>query len=326
MIVDLMAPALAKVETMIDTFIGQIPNLIVALFIFLLFYLMGGLARRVVKRFTEQADLPPNAELVLTRLSRSLLILAGLLVAFPIVFPSFTAAQAVEVLGISGVALGFAFRDILQNFLAGILILLTQPFKIDDQIVVNEFEGTVVDIHTRATFIRTYDGRQVVIPNSDMFTQSVVVNTAFPIRRSEYDFGIGYGDDVELAKRIMLEQLRSMDEVLDDPAPEAFVADLAPSSVNIRARWWTGSLRREVIHVEAEVIDRVRAGLLAQGIDLPFSTYQVLFHDQTEATDGDRARQREGWPVRPGSESPPPHRIVDALGEMVSRGDGRSGK
>jgi uncharacterized membrane protein len=105
------------------------------------------------------------------------------------------------------VAIGFAFRDILQNFLAGILLLLTEPFRIDDQIIVKEFEGTVEDIQTRATMIRTYDGRRIVIPNAELFTESVIVNTAFEKRRLEYDVGIGYGDDIERAKALILEAI-----------------------------------------------------------------------------------------------------------------------
>ena len=94
-----------------------------------------------------------------------------------IAIPSFQPAQLIQLLGISGVAIGFAFLDILQNFLAGILILLTEPFRLGDQIVVGGYEGTVEEIETRATSIRTYDGRRVVIPNSNLFTESVTVNT-----------------------------------------------------------------------------------------------------------------------------------------------------
>jgi len=129
---------------------------------------------------------------------------------------------------------------LLQNFLAGILILLAEPFR-HDQIVFKEFEGTVENIQTRAT-IRTYDGRRIVIPNSELFTNSVTVNTAFENRRL-YDVGIGYGDDIDLAKQLMLE-IHSVNGVLKDPAPDVLVVELAESSVNIRARWWINPPRR----------------------------------------------------------------------------------
>jgi small-conductance mechanosensitive channel len=160
--------------------------------------------------------------------------LIGLFVALSIVIPTFRAGDLIQLLGISGVAIGFAFRDILQNFLAGILILLTEPFQINDQIVFKGFEGTGENIETRATTIRTYDGRRIVIPNSELFTNSVTVNTAFENRRLQYDVGIGYGDDIDRAKELMLEALHSVPEILKDPAPDVLLMELAESTVNIR--------------------------------------------------------------------------------------------
>lgn len=311
-----LTPAFDKIERMVSGVIEQLPNLIVAAIVFIAFYLLAGLLRVIGQRFARRANLTQTAELVIGRLARSVTILIGLLVAAPIVFPSFTAGQVVEFLGIGGVAVGFAFRDILQNFLAGLLLFLTQPFKIGDQIVVGDFEGTVEDIQTRATFIRTYDGRRVVIPNADLFTQSVVVNTAFPTRRSEYDVGIGCGDDIARARQVILDTVAGVDAVLRTPAPEAFVVELAPSSVNVRVRWWTDSRRAEVVDLKARVIEAVKLALDEAGIDMPYPTQQVLFHDQTEETDGDRARQREGWPVKPGEQPPAPRRIVDALARL----------
>ena len=127
--------------------------------------------------------------------------MTGLLVAMVIAIPGFTVGQLFSILGIGSVAIGFAFRDILQNFLAGILILLNQPFRIGDQIIMKDLEGTVEEIQTRATFLKTYDGRRVVVPNSDLFTNTVTVNTAFETRRLEHVIGISYDDDIETAIR-----------------------------------------------------------------------------------------------------------------------------
>jgi Mechanosensitive ion channel/McrBC 5-methylcytosine restriction system component len=121
----------------------------------------------------------------------------GLLVSLTIVAPSFHTTDLIKILGIGTVAIGFAFRDILQNFLAGILLLLHEPFRIEDEIKVDEFEGTVEAIETRATAIRTFDDKRIVIPNTDLFTKAVTVNTAYAQRRSEYVVGIGYGDDID---------------------------------------------------------------------------------------------------------------------------------
>jgi small-conductance mechanosensitive channel len=223
----------------------------------------------------------------------------------------------VQLLGISGVAIGFAFRDILQNFLAGILILLTEPFRIDDQIVFKNFEGTVENIETRATTILTYDGRRIVIPNAELFTNSVTVNTAFDKRRTEYDFSIGYGDDIDCAKQLMLEALYSVNEVLKDPAPDVLVLELAESTVKIRVRWWIAPPRRiDDMRSRDKVICAIKKKLVENGIDLPYPTRQILFHDQTEETDGDRSLQREGWPAGK-SKVPKPRRIGRSLRKLT---------
>jgi small-conductance mechanosensitive channel len=166
--------------------------------------------------------------------------------------------------------------------------------------------------------IRTYDGRRIVIPNSDLFTDSVIVNTAFERRRSEYDFGIGYGDDAGLARRLVLEAVSEVEGVAGDPPPEAFVVELGDFCLNIRARWWTNSWRADVVATHSRVVDAVQRKLAAHRIDMPFPTQQVLFHDQTEATDGDRARQREGWPES-AEGAPRPRTIAGALEKLAER-------
>ncbi|WP_414585716.1 mechanosensitive ion channel family protein [Scytonema sp. PCC 10023] len=306
-----------KVENMINGFMVLLPNIVLALIVFAFFFFVAGKIKGLVKRLTRKHRQARNLGLVLGRLAQGVTILIGLFIALSIVIPSFKAGDLVQLLGISGVAIGFAFRDILQNFLAGILILLTEPFQIDDQIVFKDFEGTVENIQTRATTIRTYDGRRIVIPNSELFTNSVTVNTAFESRRLEYDVGIGYGDDIDQAKQLMLQAIHSVDSVLQDPAPEALVMELAESTVNIRARWWIKPPRRaDALDSRDKVISAIKKKLVENGIDLPFPTQQILFHDQTEETDGDRSRQREGWPAGKG-EVPKPRSISGSLRKLA---------
>lgn len=302
-----------KVQSMINGFIALLPNILLGLIVFIFFLFIASRIKVLVKRLTRNRRSARNLGLVLGRLAQGLTILIGLFIALSIVIPTFKAGDLVQLLGISGVAIGFAFRDILQNFLAGILILLTEPFQIDDQIVFKGFEGTVENIETRATTIRTYDGRRIVIPNSELFTNSVTVNTAFENRRLEYDVGIGYGDDIDRAKQLMLDAMLSVNEVLKDPAPDVLVMELAESTVNIRVRWWVHPPRRaDNLISRDKVITAIKKTLVANGIDLPFPTQQILFHDQTEETDGNRSRQREGWPAGKG-EVPKPRRISDSL-------------
>jgi small conductance mechanosensitive channel len=125
------------------------------------------------------------------------------------------------------------------------------------------------------------------------------VNTARPLRRSQYDVGIGYGDDIEAARAAILEAISKVEAVVTDPAPEVIVFDLAASSVNLRIRWWTPSKGFNLVRVQGEVLEGLKHALDAKGIDIPYATQVMLFHDQTEETDGKRGAQREGWPQRP---------------------------
>ncbi|MEG4586214.1 mechanosensitive ion channel family protein [Microcoleus sp. MOSTC5] len=306
-----------KMESMIDGLIIMLPNIVLALIVFAIFFCVGGAIKRAVRRVTRNHHQARNLGLVLGRLAQGTIVLVGLFVALSIIIPTFKAGDLIQLLGISGVAIGFAFRDILQNFLAGILILLTEPFRIDDQIVFKNFEGTVENIETRATTIQTYDGRRIVIPNAELFTNAVTVNTAFDKRRTEYDFGIGYNDDIDRAKQLMLEALYTVNEVLKDPAPDVLVVQLAESTVNIRVRWWIAPPRRiDDMRSRDKVICAIKKKLVENGIDLPYPTRQILFHDQTEETDGDRSQQREGWPAGK-SKVPKPRSMGGSVGKLV---------
>lgn len=143
-----------RIQGMINGFIVLLPNIVLALIVFAIFFVVARAIKRVVKRLTRDRHQARNLGLVLGRLAQGTILLIGLFVALSIVIPTFRAGDLIQLLGISGVAIGFAFRDILQNFLAGILILLTEPFQINDQIVFKEFEGTVENIETRATTIK----------------------------------------------------------------------------------------------------------------------------------------------------------------------------
>ena len=308
---------------MVKSTIELIPNILIAIVVFILFWFVAKFSRGLIKNLTKRKQ-SRNLGLVLARLSQGFIILVGAFIALAIVVPSFKPGDLVQLLGVSGVAVGFAFRDILQNFLAGILILITEPFVIGDQIVFKDFEGTVEHIQTRATTIRTYDGTKIVIPNAELFTNSVKVNTAFEKRRLQYDIGIGYGDNIAEAKKIILEVLRNNPDALSEPAPEALVVDLAASTINIRARWWINPPRRaEVIDSQDQVLTELCNKLVAAGIDLPFPTQQILFHDQTESTDGDRASQREGWPPAKG-DNPRSRSISGSLRQLAKNSSGEN--
>jgi small conductance mechanosensitive channel len=278
-----------------------LPNIFFGLVVLVLFVLGARTVRSLVGRITRSRSKRESLARLLSRLAYVATLILGVLVTATIILPGFTPTSLVSALGVSGIAIGFAFKDIFQNFLAGILLLLTEPFTIGDQIKYKDFEGSVEDIQTRATTIKTYDGRRVIIPNAEIFTNAITVNTAYDKRRLQYDVGIGYGDDIARTRQLILEAVREVEGVLTDPAPDALVMDLAESSVNIRARWWINPPRQaDVLDAQDRVLEAIKNKLSANGIDLPYPTRQLLFHDQTEVTDGDRRRQREGWPAGKG--------------------------
>jgi small conductance mechanosensitive channel len=184
-------------------------------------------------------------------------------------------------LGVGSLVLGLAFKDILRNYLAGILLLATEPFRIGDQVIVAGFEGTVEEIEPRATFIRTYDGRRVVVPNGEMFEKVLVVNTAFERRRVEYDVGIGVEDDVERAKALILEAVAETGSALSSPAPEVLTYDLDDYSVKLRVRWWIQPPEMaELFDARDKVLAAIKVKLLSNGIDLPYPTHHVVLQDR----------------------------------------------
>ncbi len=312
------------VDNMIDGLFTALPKIAIGIIVFLIFWIGAKLLRGAIERLLARAA-NSGVATVLARLAYWVLLILGLLIAVTIIVPSMTPGKLVSTLGIGGVAIGFAFKDIFQNLLAGILILLRQPFKVGDEITSGEFTGTVEAIETRATFIRTYDGRRIIIPNSQIYQEPVAVITAYEMVRSEYDVGIGYGDDIGAALDVALQTLKGIDGILADPGPDVLVWDLAGASVNLRIRWWTDPVRSNVVLMRSKVLKAVAEAMAAASIDLPFPTQVVLLHDQTEATDGDRTRQREGWPA--GDNPPKAATLAGAVRRMSDdRGDDGTAK
>ncbi|MGX9983078.1 mechanosensitive ion channel family protein [Methylobacterium fujisawaense] len=294
----IFSEALGRLEELGRSAVALLPGLAIALVLFGIGLLVAKVVRAAVRRAAELRDASPGSASVLGRIAGGVTVLVSFLVAASVAFPSVSAADLFNLLGIGGVAIGFAFRDVLQNLLAGILILLTRPFVIGDQIRAGSHEGTVEDVWVRATVLRTYDNQRVLIPNATLFVDKITVITAHDKRRLAFPLTIGNGDDIREARRIIVEALEATKGVLADPPPEALVTGLGAAGVDMTARLWIDPpRRRDAVDALDHAISNVKEALTAAGIDLPYPTSQVLFHDQTEAADGDRTRQREGWPV-----------------------------
>ena len=163
-----------------DAAISLLPNLILAVVVFVLFVILASAGKSVVRRIIEKRRQRRSLALLLGQCTHTLVVILGFLIALSIVTPSFQASDLIKVLGIGSVAVGFAFQTILQNFLAGILPLMEEPYEIGDSISVTGLPGTVGDIQTRATIITTKDKRRVVVPNAVLFTSPVIVGQQQP--------------------------------------------------------------------------------------------------------------------------------------------------
>nr|WP_144918836.1 mechanosensitive ion channel family protein [Moraxella osloensis] len=256
---------------LLQQMISRIPYLIVASFVFVIFWVLSIFFKKAVTRILGSRKHHQNLVTVFRRVGSALILFLGFMVAMIIAVPSFTPGKLIGALGIGSVAIGFAFKDIFQNLLSGILLLLSEPFRIGDQIISGNFEGTVEDIQIRATTIRTYDGRKVVIPNSQLYTSTMTVNTAYSQRRLEFDVGIGYENNIIDAQRVILSVLKAAPTVSKLAEPSVIATALADSSVVLRVRWFIddGTQTNRVASIN-EVIILVKEALEKANISIPF--------------------------------------------------------
>lgn len=257
-----------------DIFTGvaeRMPYFVVALVVFVCFVIASMIFKAVVYRLLNNEGTHGNLVKVFQRVGGALILFVGFMVAMVIAIPGFTPAKLVGALGIGSVAIGFAFKDIFQNLLSGILLLLSEPFRIGDQIISGEYEGTVEDIKIRATTIKTYDGTQVVIPNSHLYTSALTVNTAYKQRRLHVAVGIGYEDDIEEAKAVILKALKQSDTVSKLAEPSVVATGFGDSSIDLSVRWYIddGTQANKVTSIH-EVIVAIKRALDAAGINIPF--------------------------------------------------------
>ena len=256
---------------LLQQMISRIPYLIVASLVFVIFWVLSIFFKKAVTRILGSRKHHQNLVTVFRRVGSALILFLGFMVAMIIAVPSFTPGKLIGALGIGSVAIGFAFKDIFQNLLSGILLLLSEPFRIGDQIISGNFEGTVEDIQIRATTIRTYDGRKVVIPNSQLYTSTMTVNTAYSQRRLEFDVGIGYENNIIDAQQVILIVLKAAPTVSKLAEPSVIATALADSSVVLRVRWFIddGTQTNRVASIN-EVIILVKEALEKANISIPF--------------------------------------------------------
>jgi small conductance mechanosensitive channel len=259
---------LEAVETLVAGFVARLPLIVIALVVTVL----GLFAVRYVVRWTEAGLRRARADIAVQRLVgnvlRVLLVLFILLFALSLVGVEVGAVLAG--LGLAGLALAFALQNILENFVAGMLILIRKPFRPGDQIESNSFAGTVEDIDLRVTRVRDFDDEIVLIPNATVFTEPIINLTRLGRRRTRVTVGVDYRDDHDRAREVLETAVRSVDGVLVHPDPEVLCIELGDSSVDFEVSFWTAPQMREVRFVRDRVLRACKSAVEAEGMTIPW--------------------------------------------------------
>ena len=277
-----------------------IPRVLAALAVLGLFWALAVTVRAVLRQVFRRIIADLTVENLLKQIAYYAVWAIGILVAADAL--GFEPGAVVTGLGLTGLALGFALKDIISNFVSGMLILALRPFEIGDEIVVGATEGAVQRIELRATEIRTYDGRLVLVPNAELFTSRVTNNTAAPVRRTSVDVPVGYGTDLTLAEEALLAAAAGVPEVLPAPPPSVRFRELGPSDILLELRFWTDSRRADLLATTSAVRSRVVETFRAAGVSLP-------------EPDVRRLRIEEDRSEKPGNDSVRPAAAVTPLRE-----------
>jgi len=251
-----------------ETFVTALPRVGIALGVLAAFVVTGRLLRPLVRRRLVRFRTPSFAR-VFAKLTSSAMTVMGVLLAITIVFPSVRPVDVLTGAGVLTIAAGFAFQDILQNMLAGILLLFREPFHGGDQIEVGDMTGTVKGINIRETVITTFDGRQVLIPNAKVYTDVIKVQTAHERIRSNFVVGIAYEADMATARTVAVNAVAGVAGVASDPAPEAFYMELGASTEDLDVRFWCDAHQLEMRRTLDRAIEAVKTAFDAAGIEMP---------------------------------------------------------
>ncbi|MDB9524721.1 mechanosensitive ion channel family protein [Oscillatoria sp. CS-180] len=247
------------------------------------------LTRVVVEKLTPNFSL----QLLSVKVASVTVWVAGVLLACILIFPDLGLGDIVALLGLSSVAVGFAFQDIFKNFLAGILLLLNQPFKVNDQVIVSDYEGTVESIDIRSTKIRNYQGERIVIPNSLVFTNPIEVLTENASRRTDLAIGLDYNTPLSEARQILHKAASRVDTVLSDPAVEVDIVEFGGSSIDFIVRYWTRPPQAIVRRTRTQVIMSLKAACDEAGLSIPYPIRSVYYFDQKNFDDATPRQQSD---------------------------------
>lgn len=274
-----LRPTWARLRELAYGTVAKLPLLAVSLAILALSIAAGSLLARWRGPSILQAR-NPFLQGLIRRTLQAALVLLGLVLALDLIGATALVGAVVGTAGLAGLALGLAFKDIAENYLAGVLLALRQPFAQNDQIRVDAFEGKVVRLTPRETILMRADGNHVRLPNAMIFRSPLVNFTRNPLRRFEFEAGIGTRDDLIRARDVGVTALLATDGVLRSPPPEVLVTALGDSTVTMSFSGWLDQHETEYLRVRSEAIRMVKAHLEEAGLTMPSPEFGVEVHGE----------------------------------------------
>jgi small conductance mechanosensitive channel len=265
------------------SFLRVLPRIGMAILVLIVGVIIVNWLTKIVRKKISGSSHDPLMSGFLTKAIKLILFVVLFLLALHIAGLSGIAGALLATAGASAIVLGFAFKDIAENFLAGIILAFNRPFHINDTVKIEDVFGKVKDMQFRYTKIATFDGRNVYIPNSDVLTKPVSNYTEDGFFRGEFVVGIAYENDVEEAKRLIRQCFEEDKEIVHDDDHINFVVEdeLAASTVNLKVFFWvhTNDFRRGMLETRGKLIQKVKRGLEAAGFNLPADIREIKFYD-----------------------------------------------
>ncbi|WP_226660963.1 mechanosensitive ion channel family protein [Microbulbifer aggregans] len=267
-------------------FLSHIPFFVASILMLVFTWLLARMAGRFTRRFARKTAKRASLVDLLVRLTKIAIWMLGVLFTAMVLFPGLTPARALGGVGLLSVAVGFAFKDIFENFFAGILILWNFPFEAGDVIKCDNVEGRVESVEVRNTTIRRTTGELVVVPNLFLFKNPCEILTDRNKRRFTVIAGIAYGEDVVGAVKVIESAVESCKTVRDDEPVQIFPRAFGDSSIDIEVTWWAGSTPLEERRSRGEVVTAVKRALDDAGIEIPFPYRTLVFKEALRLEDG----------------------------------------
>jgi small-conductance mechanosensitive channel len=255
-------------DDLIANFLAFIPKLLAALVLFVITLYLAGLISRFVRNLMQHRRADPGVILLIYHVTRWGLIIAGTAASLRQVDFELTAFLAG--LGILGFTVGFALQDISQNVVAGLLLLIQKPFEIDDLIEVENFRGHVRSVDLRSTELHTADGHNVLIPNASVFTTPIINYSRQATWRISLDVGVSYDSDLEQVRRVTLQAIGNIPDILNTPPPDLYFHTFSDSSIDFSVRYWIDARLINPFTATDPAIVAIHRAYQQAGIEIPF--------------------------------------------------------